>query len=164
MSEKLRRRLPYKDTKVGWHKTKGQIDQLLNDYGVTGVQWTTYKGEESLKFIVEAEVKGVKREIGIEVSPPLIFVKRRTPRRGLVQTRNRNQEYRLLYWWLKSKLESVIFGLSTIEKEFLAQVMVALPDGSTTVGTIMEDYIAHDKLTALPAPEKEERRVVEAES
>ena len=163
MTEKLRRTPPYRDTKVPYTRTKAQIEKLLTDYGVEGVQWTTYKGEEDLKFIVSAEVRGVKRELMIQVKPPQMFARRRVRGRGLVTTPNRNQAYRLLFYWIKSKLEAVVWGLSTIEKEFLSQVTVALPDGDTTVGEIMSGYIAEDKLGALPAPAKE-RKVVEVEA
>ena len=54
-----------------------QIERLLQDYGVKGVQWTTYRGKEDLKFIVSAEVKGVKRELVIQVKPPRLLVRRR---------------------------------------------------------------------------------------
>lgn len=159
LTEKLKREPPYRDTKVPYERTKAQIERLLTDYGVEGVQWTTYKGEEDLKFIVSAEVKGVKRELLIQVRPPQMFVRRRIRGRGIVTMPNRNQAYRLLFYWIKSKLESVIFGLSTIEQEFLSQITVALPDGSTTVGDIMQEYIARDALKALPTPEPERKRI-----
>ncbi|RLI09925.1 hypothetical protein DRO42_02885 [Candidatus Bathyarchaeota archaeon] len=162
MSEKLQRTPPYRDTKVSVERTKAQIMELLRSYGVEGIQWTEYRGEEDLKFIVQAEVKGVKRELMIQVKPPQMFTRRRVKGRGLVTVPHRKQAYRLLYYWLKSKLEAVMWGLSSIEQEFLSQVTVALPDGSTTVGDIMRDYIARDALTALPAPEPE-RKTVKAE-
>lgn len=163
--EKLKREAPYKTTTVPWERTKGQIEKLLNDYGVEGTQWTNYKGKEDLKFIVNAEVQGVYRELMIQVEPPQMFIRKRVPRQGMVKMENKNQAYRLLYYWIKSKLEAVMWGLSTIEKEFLSQVTVALPDGTTTVGAIMERYIANDKLAALPAPPKKEEtpKMVEAE-
>ena len=159
MSEKLKREPPYRDTKVPYERTKAQIERLLSDYGVEGIQWTTYRGDEDLKFIVSAEVKGVKRELMIQVKPPQMFVRRRVRGRGLVKTQNRNQAYRLLFYWIKSKLEAVVWGLSTIEKEFLSQVTVALPDGSTTVGEIMQGYIAKDALRALPTPEPDRKKI-----
>jgi len=163
MSEKLQRTPPYRDTKVSVERTKAQIMELLRSYGVEGIQWTEYRGEEDLKFIVQAEVKGVRRQLMIQVKPPRMFTRRRVRGRGLVTTTNRKQAYRLLYYWLKSKLEAVVWGLSTVEQEFLSQVTVALPDGSTTVGDIMRDYIARDALNTLPAPGPE-RKTVKAEA
>ena len=164
--EKLKREAPYKTTTVPWERTKGQIEKLLNDYGVEGTQWTNYKGHEDLKFIVKTEVRGIQREIMIEVKPPQMFIRKRVTHQGMVKTENKNQAYRLLYYWIKSKLEAVIWGLSTIENEFLSHVTIALPDGSTTVGEIMSGYIAEDKLKALPPPspvDEKEPKVIEAE-
>ena len=115
--------------------------------------------------IVKAEVRGIQREIMIQVEPPQMFIRKRVPRQGMVKTENKNQAYRLLYYWIKSKLEAVMWGLSTIENEFLSHVTVALPEGSTTVGEIMSSYIAEDKLKALPPPlpvEEGERKIIEA--
>ncbi len=156
MSTKLTRKPPYLNTQISVESSKAQIGKLLKDYGVEGTQWTTYKGEEDLKFIVSADIRGVYKEILIQVKPPQIMVRRRVKGQGMVHTRNDKQEYRLLFWWLKSKIEAVVWGLSTIEKEFLSQVTVALPDGQTTVGEIMAEYIQRDQLTALPPPPREE--------
>lgn len=163
-SDKLQKKPPYGDTKVNYTKTKADIERLLNDYGAIGVIWASYKGDDVLQFLVNTEIQGVKKEIGIEVRPPNIPVKKRLKGRGLVTTRNKNQEYRLLFYWIKSKLEAVVWGLSSIEREFLSQVMVSLPDGGTTVGNILSQYIINDQLQALPAPQKDERRYVEVEA
>jgi len=163
LSEKFRRDPPYRGTTVSYERTKAQIEKLLTDYGVDGVQWTSYRGEEDLKFIVSAEVKGVRRELIIQVKPPQMIIRRRVKGRGMVRTPNRDQAYRLLFYWIKSKLEAVVWGLSTIEQEFLSQVSVALPDGSTTVGEIMREYIAEDALRALPAPQPGKPKAIEAE-
>lgn len=167
MSTKLTRKPPYRDTNISVESSKAQIGKLLKDYGVEGTQWTTYKGEEDLKFIVSADIRGVHKEIMIQVKPPQIMVRRRIKGQGMVHTRNEKQEYRLLFWWLKSKIEAVVWGLSTIEKEFLSQVTVALPDGQTTIGDIMVEYIHRDQLTALPPPPEEdsdEPKKVDAEA
>lgn len=143
---------PYADTPVPYTRTKGEIELLLNTYGVKGVRWTSLQGQaDVLEFIVETEVRGVKKTIVISVKPPQIFVKKRPHGRGPILTvRNPDQEYRLLFYWIKSKIEAVTWGLSTIEREFLSQITTALPDGRTvSVGDIIEERIAEDKLPSL---------------
>ena len=89
--------------------------------------------------MVEAEIKGVKKQIGVTVTPPVFAAKRRTwnPKMGryeAVYSPNWAQSFRLLYWWLKAKIEAVAYGLTTVEQEFLSQVVVALPDGGALSG------------------------------
>jgi hypothetical protein len=141
---------PYRDTEVHYTRTKAEIECLLKSYGVKGVRWTALEGQDDvLEFIVEADVKGVKRSLGISVSPPHIFIQKKLNGR-LANTENPNQEYRLLFYWIKSKIEAVMWGLSTIEKEFLSQITTALPDGTvTSVGEIVTDLLGKDRLPSL---------------
>ena len=43
---------------------------------------------------------------------------------------NLNQSLRLLYWYLKTKLEAISFGLVSVEHEFLSDIVYHLPDGT----------------------------------
>ena len=151
-STKLTREPPYADTDVPYEKTKAQIETILKSYGVKGIRWTSLEGQDDvLEFIVAADIHGIKKQIGIAVRPPHIYIKKRYPRKGLVNTENTNQEYRLLFYWIKSKIEAVMWGLSTIEKEFLSEVTMKLPDGRTTsVGEIVLGLVSEDRLQSLP--------------
>jgi hypothetical protein len=149
-------------------RTKAEIECLLKSYGVKGVRWTSLEGQDDvLEFIAEATIRGVKRTIGISVKPPHIYIKKKRNGR-LVDTENPNQEYRLLFYWIKSKIEAVTWGLSTIEKEFLSEITTALPDGRvTSVGEIVIDLMGQNKLSSLPfmadkrtRPELEQRETV----
>jgi hypothetical protein len=148
----LNRNPPYIDTEVPYERTKAEIEILLRSYGVKGIRWTSLEGQDDvLEFIIEAEVYGIKKQLGIVVKPPHILVKKKLPGRGLVNTENINQEYRLLFHWIKSKIEAVVWGLSTIEKEFLSEVQLKLPDGrNTTVGEIVIDLMGRNTLESLP--------------
>ena len=148
----LNRNPPYMDTSVPYERTKAEIEILLRSYGVKGIRWTSLEGQDDvLEFIIEAEVQGVKKQLGIAVKPPHITIKKRLPGRGIVNVENVNQEYRLLFHWIKSKIEAVVWGLSTIEKEFLSEVMLRLPDGrSSTVGEVVIDLMSQNSLQSLP--------------
>ena len=147
----LNRNPPYMDTEVPYERTKAEIEILLRSYGVKGIRWTSLEGQDDvLEFIIDAEVQGVKKQLGIMVKPPHIFVKKKL-RGQLVNTENINQEYRLLFHWIKSKIEAVVWGLSTIEKEFLNEVRLKLPDGrETTVGEVVNDLMGRNTLESLP--------------
>lgn len=153
---------PYENTKVDPDDTKMQIDKLLRAYGVSQIQWTTDYANSQVKlaFKVEAEINGVKKIIGLQLEPPTFATKRRTwsPTKGyvIVFAPNWSQSMRLLYYWLKVKLESVAYGFSSIEKEFLSQVMVSLPSGEIkTVGELFTDPERFSKLALEDKPTEE---------
>ena len=165
----LNKNPPYMDTEVPYERTKAEIEILLKSYGVKGIRWTSLEGQDDvLEFIIEAEVGGVRKQLGISVKPPHIFIKKKL-RGQLVNTESLNQEYRLLFHWIKSKIEAVVWGLSTIEKEFLSEILLKLPNGQqSTVGEMVLNLVGRDSLQSLPFFESRqvqqgERRVLDAE-
>ena len=147
----LNRNPPYLDTTVPNERTKAEIEILLKSYGIKNIRWTTLEGQDdSLEFIIEAEVQGVKKQLGVAVKPPHIVIKKKLHGK-IVDTENINQEYRLLFHWIKSKIEAVVWGLSTIEKEFLSEVLMKLPNGQqSTVGDVVVNLMSKDTLQSLP--------------
>ena len=170
----LNRNPPYIDTEVPYERTKAEIEILLKSYGIKNIRWTTLEGQDDvLEFIIEAEVQGAKKQMGVAVRPPHIIIKKKLHGK-VVDTENINQEYRLLFHWIKSKVEAVVWGLSTIEKEFLSQVTMKLPSGQeSTVGDVVLGLMSKDAMQSLPfygsaqsAPklvQSEGRRVIEPE-
>lgn len=154
---------PYAGTKVDPDRTRLEIEKLLRDYGVSSVQFRTdYRlNQVELQFTVEVERNGVKRGIGFKVNPPTFADKRRSwdPAKGYVTVYapNWSQSMRMLYYWLKSKLEAVAYGFSSVENEFLSQAVVQLRDGTiTTYGAALETALRSGTLTLeAPKPEKE---------
>jgi hypothetical protein len=51
---------------------------MLKSHGVESIQWTAFRGEEILRFLREAELKGVRGELMFEVRPPMIMARKRT--------------------------------------------------------------------------------------
>ena len=147
----LNRNPPYLDTTVPYERTKAEIEILLKSYGIKNIRWTTLEGQDdTLEFIIEAEMQGVKKQLGVAVKPPHIVIKKKLHGK-LVDTENINQEYRLLFHWIKSKIEAVVWGLSTIEKEFLSEVLMKLPNGQqSTVGDVVVNLMSKDTLQSLP--------------
>lgn len=152
LNDRVPKEAPYRDTEVPYTRTKGEIELLLKSYGVKGVRWTSQEGQDDvLEFLAEVNVRGVKKIITISASPPHIIIQKKLAGRGLVNTEDPNQEYRLMFYWIKAKIEAITWGLSTVEKEFLSQITTALPDGRTMkVGDVVEDLIAEDRLPSLP--------------
>lgn len=146
------KRTPYYDTVVPPERTQAEIAKLLYEYGAEAVRWTTTRaGQSQIEFVLKMQSTGATQQcITVRVSPP-IFAKRDG-------SHNQAQSMRLLHWWLKSKLEAVYYGLTTAESEFLAEIVGALPDGSSsTIGDLIVPKIcagaidSGDLLRALPA-------------
>lgn len=153
--------IPYKNTTIPPERSKAEIEKLLKQHGIQDTQWTSYKGETVLRFLWQLQVKGVQKEIMFEFKPPVIEAKKRVMSRtdqrsikAIVQLEA--TAYRLLYWYLKNKLEAVQFGLQSVEKEFLSQAVVALPNGKqTTVGESIDAVLETVRSPALTyQPEK----------
>jgi len=143
--EKLKARpRPYYDTEVTPEKSKLGIEQLLKTYGIKDLQWTTYQGQTELKFIYKLQIRGMEKEIAFGFRPPVILIPRRTwnqknSRYEKVNVPHEAMAMRLLWHYLKTKLEAVSWGLESMEKEFLSHAIVALPTGQeTTVGEQIE--------------------------
>lgn len=148
----INRKAPYGNTTVPYERTKGEIERLLKSYGVKGIRWTSMEGRDDLlEFLVEATIRGTRKQIGIRVNPPHIFIDVRKGYGKTVHKENIDQEYRLLYHWIKSKIEAVVWGLSTIEREFLSEIMLQLPNGKQeSVGEVVLNLVGEDRLQSLP--------------
>jgi hypothetical protein len=156
------------DTTVPYERTKAEIEILLKSYGIKNIRWTTLEDQDdTLEFIIEAEVQDIKKQLGVAVKPPHIVIKKKLHGK-LVDAENINQEYRLLFHWIKSKIEAVVWGLSTIEKEFLSEVLMKLPNGQqSTIGEVVVNLMSKDTLQSLPFYDSRQsevpRRVIDLE-
>lgn len=138
---------PYSGSRVPVDRSKAQITELLRAYGAEGVAWTDNfaTGAVELRFVVKDELG---RGAAYKIVPAAFKAKHSTwdPLKG----RNVSQELpdwaralRLLHAWLKTKLESIAYGLTVVEQEFLAQQIVRDAQGrETTVGELVVPAIA----------------------
>jgi hypothetical protein len=160
---------PYAGTPVSVETSKMQISKLLRDYGASGVIWgdnfTT--GEVSLQFAVAHEDGHLT---SYRITPTPFMEEHNTwsaikGRTEAVRSPNWPRTMRLLLAVLKAKLESVAFGLTVVEEEFLAHTVVRDAHGKEArVG----DLVLHalemgGGQLALEAPRKREG-AVDAES
>lgn len=134
-----RKKPPYDRTDVSVIKTQNEIQQLLLEYGAEGIQWTLIRnGLPKLAFVIEADINGAHKKVGVQIDPPLI----QRPNK----TYNYEQSMRLFYWYIKSKLEAVAYGVKTFEKEFLDDLIYRLPDGrDVRVGDLILKQIGEGK-------------------
>ena len=147
---------PYADTKVDAEKTQQDVTQLLRKYGVSQINWQIdYDMEQvQLDFVVEymKQEDQMVHRIAVRVKPPMFAASRRTwdSKQGKYRKEelaNWAQSMRLLYYWIKAKLEAVSFGLNSVEKEFLSDIVTTLPDGSRrTIWELISKEVEESKL------------------
>ena len=142
---------PYATTEINADKSQQAITGLLRKYGVSQINWhTDYERELIvLEFLIEYEKLGDKsiHRIAVRVTPPTFAMVRRTynEKEGKYEKKalpNWAQSMRLLYFWIKVKLEAVSWGLNSVEKEFLSDIITKLPDGTvTTIWELIEKEV-----------------------
>ena len=152
---------PYKHTPVPASRSREQIEFLLQKHGAIGANWTTLfeKGRTELTF----GVRGAdSRQTLVRVIVPAFVNEHRSwdPESGksrVVKAENWAQSMRLLYYYLKSKLEAVRVGLREFEEEFLADTLVKNERGETVrVVDLMKPMLEGGQIRRVELPSGEE--------
>jgi len=139
------KKLSYYRTSVPIYKSQNEIRTILQKFGLKGIRFTEYNKIGIIEFILE---KGEKE---------LAFrFKFNFPENESYQ----RQVYRGLYHYLKNRFMAVEFGITTIEEEFLQELILKLPDGTnTTVKELVKDQLEQfEYISDLLLPLKEKRR------
>ena len=162
---------PYKGTTVGVEQSKAQISKLLREYGAEAVQWTDnfQTGQVGLRFMVSREDG---KAIGFDIKPAPFMEKHSSydPMSGRnkeVSAPNWPRAMRLLLNWVKVKLESVAYGLTSIEEEFMANRVVRDATGrETTVGELVLPAIedGRGQLMLEPPKTRDRASTIDAEA
>jgi hypothetical protein len=119
-------------TSVPMTRSREEIEKRLRAQGATSFGYADEGKREGLYFVIE------KRHVRIEISKP--YKKRwdGAPTNEIDDAEHRRR-WRAMLLIVKAKLEAVASGISTIEREFLADIV--MPDGST-VGAWLQPQIA----------------------
>jgi hypothetical protein len=142
----------YKSTTISPERTKADIDKMLKDFGITNRAWISKDGEDLIIFEWTIELNGVEKKLAFELQPPDIRQTRRvwnqkTSQTEKVNVRNDAIAYRLLFNYIKNKLEAVRVGMVTVENEFMSQIKFSLRNGSsTTMGQELAGLIINHKI------------------
>lgn len=134
-------------TRVPVERSQGEIRKILGKYNATGFAYAESLGKSMIMF----EMAG--RRIQIILPMPVRGVTKN--HKGYVLDQKSidqmsRSRWRALVLVIKAKMECVESGITTLEQEFLAHIM--LPNGQT-VGTVMLPQIArsyqHGKMPPL---------------
>ncbi len=129
---------PYSGTEVSVEKSQGDIKKLLQKYGCSAVQTAEdmHKGLVVIRFcrLIEGSDKAVWIRFTVQIpkveEPTRVRYgssKEKIMRERLDQAER--QAWRALYYALKSRMESVVFGIETFEEAFLAHAEIVTRDG-----------------------------------
>lgn len=121
------------DTKVPVQKTRMEIETLLKKHGATRV--VTYEGEGIALIGFMLGGRAIKMQVSVPPEP-VKAAKFSGARRAWEQDLRRI--WRALGLIIKAKLESIASKISTVEREFMADVV--MPNGAT-VGEMLRDQI-----------------------
>lgn len=143
MSKPKPKPLPYASTTIDPDTTIIEIKKLFRKYGIQNIQDTTIEGNTTLRFMYHTE----NRDTTFLISPPQIRAMKKTwnPKLGRYETLNVPmiaQAWRLVYWYLEIKLKAINYGLVSLEREFLNQMLTS---DSKTVGDYITEMLDRDK-------------------
>ncbi len=117
------RKLAYYRTKVHIFKSQNDIRTMLQKFNLQGIRFTEYQNIGVIEFILLKNNKELmfRFKYDLPESEPL-----------------KKQVFRMLFHYLKNRFMAIEFGLITIEKEFLQELVLKLPNGLTsTIKEIM---------------------------
>ena len=144
----------YANTRTPVERTKEQIRSLFRKYEVRSFQFAEDWQHDlvGIKFVRVERAKGdgkaVEVPLGVQMRVAVLERGRaRTDYSEVAWGRRERQVWRALYWYLKSQLEAVDFGLRSFTDAFLADIVMA--DGRT-IGDQVKGALMSGKL-ALPA-------------
>jgi hypothetical protein len=152
------KKAPYSGTQKDPDGTISDINKMLRAYGIDSYRWTTLweKNSVELTFVVESEPG---KNLTIRVTPPVLLVSRRiydekTRRTSKKEIPDWHRSLRLMYWWMKAKIEAIAYGLREVEEEFLSDIVVRLPSGEeTTVGKAIRPALAAGSNSVIDIPQ-----------
>ncbi len=129
--------IAYAETPVSVETSQAQIRKLLQKFQVGAVRFTSFPSSALLEFVREEKGRSVPYRISIR--PKL---KERSRTAGKELDRAERQVWRVVYWWLKAKLEAIEFGLLEFEREMLPFMLISDSQGHTaTVGDVLPKHL-----------------------
>jgi hypothetical protein len=144
--------VPYEKSK-NWRDTQSDIAKLFAKYAIGDTQWSISDTQKkaALSFVKEFPAKRTRQ---IEVAPARRMVVRIAIPIG-TDGQPRNEAFRVLYWYLKSKLEALAYSFQdgteflSWQQEFFGHTMIE--DASGRPATAYDAFQAGNVALAPPS-------------
>jgi len=137
----------YKNTQVHWGKSQTEIIKLLEKYDIKETRFTNlgYKTMKKHGMVMEEDTcalmieffKQVEVSSGVGGTVPIRIIIPSIPE----EEQYKNQAYRIIYWYLKNKFESVATGLIEFEQEFMPHIALGKGQGIGNVWNLFKDKV-----------------------
>ncbi len=113
----------YEGTEVPVYRSRDQIEELLMKVGARGFRWGRLVGErEELEAMIAIDGRSLAFRLSVNYTTD----------------KEHRQRMRALYWYLKAKIEAILFGLVDLEQEFLPYLLVK---GNQTVFQSVHEHL-----------------------
>lgn len=145
----ITQKYPYRGTPVSYHESKMDIQEMLVEAGAIGLNWKEsifslkMEAMPELQFALRAIRDGNEFKFAVLIKPPMLM-KHLGKSRYSEQKPDPDASMRLLYWYIKARLEGVQYGLEDVFEAFFSRVVTALPDG--TASTMSETVTKHPEV------------------
>lgn len=150
-------------TEVSVERSRAEIEKLLVRYGATGFQYVWEGDRSAIAFKMDDRFVRIFLPMPERTDPSITRTPTQGKRRGEIAQKNAfdaevRRRWRALVLVVKAKLEAVSAGITTIEREFMSDVVLA---NNKTVGEWLEPqlkqmYGSGQMPTMLPPPPEED--------
>src|SRR3990167_5588745 len=154
----------YKNTSVHWSRSQAEIQKLLERYDIDESRFTSLNYETLAKAGFETDRDSVALMIeffkitnlanGVGGKVPIKIVIPNIPN----EEKFKNQAYRIVLWYLKTKFEAVETGLIEFEQEFMPHIALGKGTGLGTMWSLFKDKM----LPAITSGERSDISMLEA--
>lgn len=112
-------RRPYEDTTVTWTKSQADLAGLFAKHDIASTRFTNYAGQAVVEFLLPKSEWPVRLTVAVAAQGS-----------KAADVRELNRIWRVVFWFIKSKLEAVETGLTEMEREWLPYIAI----GESTFG------------------------------
>jgi hypothetical protein len=143
-------------------RTYGEIIGLLEAHGITDYQYLKFEGREVLSFPITVKRADITQKFIVKMSVPRLMYAKRSVGGGKyarkTMTYLEKESWRVFWWYLKSKLNAVEYGISDDLREFMPTITYKITDATgrekeTSIGEeVLENLNQLPKL--LPAKDR----------
>jgi len=148
--------IAYKGTAVPTERSQTHIRELLYRYGADGIQFSESRKEAKIQMRFMYEVDGEKAKVLYFVRIEAAILEA-SGKPGTARERKQQQSgrsaWRAVYWALKSRMESIDYGIETFEQAFLAHFEAGIDEHGRTL-TVGERIIPRLRAGQLALTEK----------
>jgi len=137
----------YKNTSVHWSKSQAEVQKVLEKYNIKETRFTNLSYESMQRSGIEMSKNTVALMIEFfKITTLSNGVGGKVPIRIIIPNipddeKYKNQAYRIIHWYLKTKFEAVETGLIEFEQEFMPHIALGKGSGIGNMWNIFKQQM-----------------------